>query len=487
MSDFEDAKLILTPNAYKAGKAYCVKPFDGSGDFTVVRNTTATTRNSSGNLESVAVNVPRLNYPIGGGCPSWLIEPQSTNLVTHSENFSNASWRKLGSVVTQNNTISPEGVQNASEVTALGTSVLYIIIRDSIVVPSAGTYTMSCFFKYTNNDWVSLVFGSYDSTGVAWFDIQNGVKGQVNGGTSDIEDYGNGWYRCSVTSAIGTGDLDGRFQINVCPDDGGVNYPDISSRSGKSVELFGAQLEQGGLTSYIPTNGSTVTRNTDVLTVAPPSGTTEIVETLEDITYYIGGNNLVTNSEDFTDASWSKSASTITANSIVSPDGTTNADTFNSLNTGSSFIQQTITTAASTRYNTSVFAKKGVNDYIAIVNIEGGNISRIFFDLVNGVVSSTSNTGTPFVEDVLVENYSNGWYRCSFSQLIAGTSLLARIYASDDGINLSAGVVGATHYIWGAQLEQGSTATDYQATRDIVTIPATYQLPNGEIKKVIMK
>ena len=436
----------------------------------MVRNTTATTRNSSGNLESVAVNVPRLNYPIGGGCPSWLLEPQRTNLVTHSEDFSNASWGKLGSVVTQNNTISPEGVQNASEVTALGTSVLYIIIRDSIVVPSAGTYTMSCFFKYTNNDWVSLVFGSYDSTGVAWFDIQNGVKGQVNGGTSDIEDYGNGWYRCSVTSAIGTGDLDGRFQINVCPDDGGVTYPDISSRSGKSVELYGAQLEQGNLTSYIPTTGTAVTRNGDVLTVAPPSGTTEIVETLEDITYYIGGNNLVTNSEDFTQG-WSVPDATITSNSITSPSGQDNASTLTTSASGGA-TEQTLTISDGD-LTFSLFVRKGTTNGVRL-RIDAATDVNGFFNINDGTIFSQT-------DDAKIEVINADWYRVSISANVT-SFVKASIYTTDGTTSYDNGTV----YIWGAQLEQGATATTYQATRDIVTVPTTYQLPNGEIEKVIM-
>jgi hypothetical protein len=48
--------------------------------MTVVRATTATRVNSAGLIESVAINVPRLDYT-GGGCPKILIEPLRTNLV----------------------------------------------------------------------------------------------------------------------------------------------------------------------------------------------------------------------------------------------------------------------------------------------------------------------------------------------------------------------------------------------------------------------
>jgi hypothetical protein len=80
MSLFEDASLIVTPNAVKAGKLYSIKPTDGAGDLDVVRATTATRVNSDGLIESVANNVPRLDYT-NGSCPSILVEPQRTNLV----------------------------------------------------------------------------------------------------------------------------------------------------------------------------------------------------------------------------------------------------------------------------------------------------------------------------------------------------------------------------------------------------------------------
>lgn len=82
MSILTQASLVLTPNAVKASKLYSIIPSNGNGDMTVVRATTATRVNSSGLIESVAANVPRLNYD--GSCPSILVEPQETNLLLNS-------------------------------------------------------------------------------------------------------------------------------------------------------------------------------------------------------------------------------------------------------------------------------------------------------------------------------------------------------------------------------------------------------------------
>jgi hypothetical protein len=80
MSLLDKASLVVTPNAYKASKLYSVIPSSGAGDMDVVRATTATRVNSAGLIESVAVNVPRIDYT-NGSCPSLLVEPQRTNLV----------------------------------------------------------------------------------------------------------------------------------------------------------------------------------------------------------------------------------------------------------------------------------------------------------------------------------------------------------------------------------------------------------------------
>jgi hypothetical protein len=93
---YDNASLVLTPNGYKAGKMYSAKPTDGTGDLAFSRASTALRRNSAGLWESVANNVPRLQYPVGGGCPSWLFEPQATNSILYSTDFSNAAWVVVG-------------------------------------------------------------------------------------------------------------------------------------------------------------------------------------------------------------------------------------------------------------------------------------------------------------------------------------------------------------------------------------------------------
>lgn len=80
MSIFNDAEILVTPNGYKAGKLYSIKPDTGAGDFDVVRASDATRINSANIIEVVGADIPRIDYALSG-CPSILIEKERTNLV----------------------------------------------------------------------------------------------------------------------------------------------------------------------------------------------------------------------------------------------------------------------------------------------------------------------------------------------------------------------------------------------------------------------
>ena len=80
---FDSASLVITPNGVKTSKLYSIKPSDGTGDLSVVRNTTATRINEYGVREVVPANRVRIDY--SNGKPCFLIEPQRTNLVFPSD------------------------------------------------------------------------------------------------------------------------------------------------------------------------------------------------------------------------------------------------------------------------------------------------------------------------------------------------------------------------------------------------------------------
>ena len=91
MSLLTKASLLLTPNAYKANKLYCIVPSDGSGDLAYTRTSTATRVNSVGVVEAVSNGVPTLDYSEGLTSPCWLFEPSRTNSLLNSATLSTQS------------------------------------------------------------------------------------------------------------------------------------------------------------------------------------------------------------------------------------------------------------------------------------------------------------------------------------------------------------------------------------------------------------
>ena len=246
MALFDDASLVTTPNGYKAGTLYSIKPTSGLGDMTVVRATTATRVNSAGLIESMANNVPRLDYS-NGTCPSLLVEPQRTNLVLYSEQFDNAAWTKTNGsggtapVVTANYGISPDGTQNADRIQLARTtsSNSYSEVFQQKTVTSGQTYTFSVWLKSLSGT-PTIGFASQGTNVTAY--------------TATLT---NDWVRYTYTATALTTSIFADL----------ILWQSVGATSLTADFLvWGYQIEQSSYpTSYIPTTSAAVTRNADVI------------------------------------------------------------------------------------------------------------------------------------------------------------------------------------------------------------------------------
>ena len=95
------------------------------------------------------------------------------------------------------------------------------------------------------------------------FDLENGVLGNYDRCTPSIEDAGDGWYRCIITWTASANINKVRISIAESKTQGRlVNF---AGNGTDGIYIYGAQLESGTYeTSYIPTYGTSVTRNVDV-------------------------------------------------------------------------------------------------------------------------------------------------------------------------------------------------------------------------------
>jgi hypothetical protein len=203
------------------------------------------------------LNIPRIDYPPLGGCPSILSEPARTNVVLYSEEFDNAYWTKSGVIITANTTATtaPDGTFTADKFIPDTNGAVTHNINRTTGLPS-NAYTFSVFAKAGEETTFSMWLVNAASIN-AVFDLSTGTYTASSGSTASMTAFPNGWYRCSVYNATPgtTAHIFGRT--------GGA----FAGNNVNGFFIWGAQLEVGTYpTSYIPTTIAAVLRNTDVIT-----------------------------------------------------------------------------------------------------------------------------------------------------------------------------------------------------------------------------
>lgn len=239
---YDKASIALIPSGYKSGvvdNLYSVLPSNGNGDFNHSRSSIATRVNKDGLIESVAADVPRLDYTGNVDCPHLLLEPQRRNLFTDSD-LSGISPITSGDGGVADTMLSNGLSGKKIDITSSG-RVFYQLFATCVI----GTqYTVSCYV--------------YNFVGEA---ESNFIDITVGGNSEDFS-----------SSLITNGRMQGTFTATATSVQIRIGIGTTSNRTGtKSAKISGIQLEDGGsgvdatfATSLIHTTGIIETRSADI-------------------------------------------------------------------------------------------------------------------------------------------------------------------------------------------------------------------------------
>jgi hypothetical protein len=399
MSLLNEASFLVTPNGYKEDKLYAAIPTNGNGDMTFTRTGTATRINAAG-----------------------LVELVPYNLLLRSQEFKNDIFVEGRSEVDSNTATAPDGTLTADTWRGDGISGIHSLAQ-TVSATSGVAYTQSVFAKKGTNNFLQIVGATTIYAGTSWvnFDLEDGAVGEKGASaTATITDFGNGWYRCTMTATATATASGNGFSLRLITSADSERAETNSLAT--SVYLWGAQVVEGSsaLTYQKTVDGEDIPR-IDYTGGGCPSILLEPERT-----------NYARYSQQFdVSETWAQlNSPTITPNTHTAPDGTLTAYTFTA-GAASAQIQQVFATGTSgVSYTGSVYIKR----------LFGSGNVRIR-------VSENTNTTIAVTSD---------WTRVSFTAT-STTSNQIRI-----GFNIS--TIGDSVAIWGAQLEEGAYPTSYIPT-----------------------
>ena len=391
----------------------------------------------------------------------YLIERVPYNLMSYSEDFSNAAYTKYNASIAETTIQSPisgsyvESISN----TSTGTTFSFINQNTPTDTASDSVSTFSVYAKKGTFNRIGISNRSGDTFGVI-YDLDNGTVIDTNSNTgqilaSSIQSAGNGFYLCSVTL-----DKSNQYNIHPLPNDASTAsllLTTLSYTETGNVNIFGAQAVMGAnLKPYLKT-----TDKLDIPRIDYTNGEPSILLEPQ-------RQNLVINSNN---------ASSVTGNLVsniqinssnnLSPEGINNAQEIEVTGVSQPRVESVVISNA-TVYAISAYVKKVTGDFFGL-GFYQGDIGNQFakFNLDTGTFVAVQSNGAVSQSATNIYNceiiaYKNNWYRITCNILTgsnASKSNIKWLAMSEGTSTFSSGVVGDKFLIYGRQVEQASYPT----------------------------
>ena len=335
------------------------------------------------------LDMPRVDYKDNTN-GSLILEPQRTNTINYSNDYT--QWSNTQFTINGNSVTSPEGITSGTKIVPSTSNSEKYLDKGGFVRTSGQYITHTVYakasgynFLYLSNS-ASRLYAVYDlQQGLVIYNNSNGTD--FNNHSASIELFGNGWYKCELIGQAQSS-FASYFRISC-----GITAINSSTQGlfqgdGTSgIEVYGSQVELNASysTSYIPTSGSSVTRNADACT---DGGDASRFNDSEGVLFF-EGSTLV--------------ESGITRVISIS-DGSTSNNIYFNFNQNSNSFNCQVLSSGSNQFNPSVTMTKINNNKIALKYKEND-----FALWINGTEVATDTSGiTPIGLDRLNFDFGQG-------------------------------------------------------------------------------
>lgn len=388
---------------------------------------------------------------------SGVLQYAGENLELYSEDFTNGVWTLTNVTVAAGAASSPDGATGMTSVTETAANGAHSVAQAVTQAQNGLSVTVSRYVKQGLRRYVQLDLGAvrFAAGANAVFDLQTGTVLSTGAGlvsaaiTTDPRLAGV--YRISVTA---TATSTGAYTATLSGSTDGTTLSYAGTTTSAAFYVWGAQSQAGRkLTRYLKTTSAAVAQLRDGHFIS--GARTTLLEGQR--------TNQFTWSEDFSNAVWSKTRTSVSTDADLAPDGTLSADRLvedTSVST-THLIGRNISITANANAAIAVFVKAGTRSRFRIQGRDSttAGLFRQSFDASNGTLTSSSVSGSGALAGSGITALKNGWYLCWVAGSIGGgfTSLVTEL-VMEDGTGAAAYTGDGSSYLvlWGMQEEDNA-------------------------------